>query len=282
VPNCDFGCYRFKSCYLPLLELKKINIPTTAHINNIYCAELKKLVNKNIICPITFYKNIAMALNTEQNDNVSNINKTLIIINSDKAIMIIEVARLKKNKLNFFDKNKFLNFWIFYENYTSIFIASAASNLTNFKLSYNLENTCISNDYKKTIHFNLNLVKSQVFLAINNKFNKILLWNLSLGVLLKKTNFGKNARRTKFGFDFLLKFLKKKINLLLNLNYFIAITIRGHKKIISNFITWFTRLIPSSKIAFLIWLPKVPRKGQRKKKYSAIKKNLKKRLLKIK
>lgn len=264
----------------PLPEIKKINILAISSANNIYCLEIKKYVSANIICTKLFYKNVALLLNNTNDQNTLNINKTIVTLNCEKTLMLTELNKLQKKKINFFQKNKYYKFLMLYERYTSIFVDNTTKNLTNFKFNINKPNVTFNS--KKIIHFNINLIKSQVFISINNNYKKIISWSLSLGILLKTSNFGKNARRTKFGFDFLLKFLKKKIKLLLSLNYFLAFTLNGHKKIINNFITWLTKLVPSAKTAFICWLPKASFNYQRKKKYAAIKKNLKKRLLKIK
>lgn len=260
----------------PLHEIKKINTLVTTHANNIYCTELKKFTNIKIMHNAELYKNIAISLNNIYFENIVNINKTLINLNCDKTPTILELAKFQKKKINFFQKFNYYTFYTFYEIYTTIFITNATFNLTNFKFSSG------TGKLKKIIHLNINLIKSQPFLSVNNSFKKITSWNISLGVLLKTSSFSKNSRRTKFGFDFLLKFLKKKIKLLLNLSYVIAFTVKGHKKIINSFINWLIQLVPSAKTAFLLWLPCVSYKNQKKKKYAAIKKNLKKRLLKIK
>ena len=138
------------------------------HTNNVYCTELKKFTNLNIICEKTFYKNIASSLNNMYFANIIDINKTLVNLNYDKTPAIVELAKLQKKKINFLQKYKYYSFYMFYENYTSIFTPNATFNLTNFKFSVN------ATKLKKIIHLNINLTKSQVFLSVNNSFKKII------------------------------------------------------------------------------------------------------------
>lgn len=275
MPNCDFGCYRFKSCYLPIVDNKKINF-----FNNktIYTNELNNKFAKFTIKKTDIYENSKNLIRATFDVDNSKLAQILVNITINRHQFINKIKQLKIKQGFVINKNSYIKFFNFYRNYGNFF-SSSEYNIIYLK-NNNLNKINILR--KKTIHFNLNLIKSQIFLSINKNFKNYVSWTISLGILLKSLRLKKNCRRTKIGFENLLKFLSKKIKKLMNSDYFFIISCKGHKKSVSLLLKWLLDIIPGKKMLGVIWLPKIPVSQQKKKRYASIKKNMKKRLLKLK
>lgn len=195
-------------------------------------------------------------------------NKEISIKIYKNIILLIKKTKLKLKKINFF---------MFYQAYSIIFNKSEFHNLIFSKFKYR------NVHLKNILYIDFNIKKSQIFISVKKNTNKnFICWNMSTGVLLKKTNYNKNTRRTKIGLNVLLKFLKKKVKLLLKLKFLFAFSFRGIKNLFLDIIYWLFALVPHSRILFTTWSPSVSFSYFKKKKYAAIKKNLKKRLLRMK
>lgn len=198
-------------------------------------------------------------------------------LNFFKKTVNINNLNIIFDNYDFKNKDKFLELFIkelnlknFYTIYESIFFNLSVNNLFFKKL------------FKKNyIYLNFNIRNKQIYITIcKNNLNRCNT-TITTGSVLSLFNLKKINKKTNSALLITLKFLKNKLNILQKINFNFIFNIEGTNKNIYKLKNWIIDSNIYKSILVLSWKQSLSYGIIKKKKYSAIKKNLKKRLLKI-
>lgn len=224
--------------------------------------------------PITYpiFSNIKkFRINDELNLlDISSLNFFKKTVNINNLNMIFD-------NYDFKNSNKFLELFIneinlknFYTIYENIFFNISINNIFFKKLFR-----------KNYIYINFNIKNKQIYITICKNNLTRCNTTITVGSILSLFNLKKINKKTNNALSISLKFLKSKLNVLQKINFNFIFNINGTNKNIYKLKNWIIDSKLYKNILVLSWNQSLPYGVIKKKKYAAIKKNLKKRLLKI-